>query len=126
MAKACTAFGMNNAAEAWRHLLGSSGLIINYGDEFEGKYLHTWDDGKRILYRCNQCGGYYLYQASEFHGYDDDSHYHDFFPVTGPEEAEALNRRWSGADIEDCFPGRYLVQDDRFAPHWAHGAKEEG
>ena len=34
---------------------------------------------------------------------------------------EELNRRWDGWEIEDEFPGRYLVQDNNFAPHWAWG-----
>ena len=117
MAKACIAFGMDSATEAWHHLLGDRQLVINYGNEFEGKYLHTWDDGERILFRCKECGGYFLYQTSEYHGRDD-SYYHDFFPVTGPEEAESLNRRWNGWQIEDYFPDRYLIQDDNWAPHW--------
>ena len=42
MAKACIAFGMDSATEAWRHLMGDRQLVINYGNEFEGKYLQTY------------------------------------------------------------------------------------
>lgn len=98
MAKACIAFGMDSATEAWRHLMGDRQLVINYGNEFEGKYLHTWDDGERILFRCKECGGYFLYQTSEYHGRDD-SYYHDFFPVTGPVLAPGDFNQYAPGDF---------------------------
>lgn len=127
MSKPCISFSMEDAIEAWRHLRQGMEPMIRYGDRFEGKDLHTWDAGERILGRCNICGGFVLWQGSEFHGAeDDDSYYSDFFPVTGSEEAEAINRRWDGWEIEDYFPERYLVQDNNNAPHWTWGLKRDG
>ena len=125
MGKPCIAFSMENARDAWDHIRGNMEIIVNYGDEFEGKFLHTWDAGERKLCRCRLCGGYVLWQNSEFHGtMSDDSYYTNVFPVSGEEEAEELNRRWDGWEIEDEFPGKYLIQDDNKAPHWSRGEVE--
>lgn len=123
MGKACIAFQMENAVDAWKHLYKKSREVVNYGDRFESNWLHTWDEGERILYHCETCGGYYLLQTSEFHGRQD-AFYSDYFPVTGPEEAEELNRRWDGWQIETEFPGRFLAQDDWHMPHWLEGKLE--
>ena len=120
MGKPCIAFSMENAMDAWKHLRGNMAIVVNYGDEFEGKTLHTWDAGERVLCRCNLCGGYVLWQDSEFHSFTDhDSYYTNVFPVSGEEEAEELNRKWDGWEIEDEFPGRYLIQDNNYEPHWS-------
>ena len=126
MGKPCIAFSMENAIDAWNHIRGNMEIVVNYGDEFEGKFLHTWDAGGRELCRCSLCGGYVLWQNSEFHStMSDDSYYTNVFPVSGQEEAEEFNRRWDGWEIEDQFPGRYLIQDDNMPPHWSRGETEE-
>ena len=83
MNKPCIAFSMEDAMEAWKHFWRNMEPVIKYGDSFEGKALHTWDDGYRTLCRCQVCGGFMLQQESEFHSTQgDDSYYGNFFPVS--------------------------------------------
>ena len=104
----CVGFLTENAAEAWEHI-GDYEVVERYGDMCGDIVLHTWDDGERFLGKCRRCGGYILIQKSEYHAFDDDI-YVDYFPVSGPEEAHELNRRYSGYMIENSFPGRYLMR----------------
>jgi len=55
MGKACIAFEMREATEAYEHM--QYDIIKDYGDYAYGHYLHTWDEGKRMLARCKNCGG---------------------------------------------------------------------
>ena len=114
---------MDDPKEAWYHLQANNDIIVSYGSSFEGKTLHTWDDGERILFQCRDCGVFFLWQDSEFHSFsdDDDRYYSDYFPVEGLEDAQRLNRELDGFEIERRFPGRYLVQDNDSAPHWKYG-----
>ena len=108
MGKKCLAFDMEDVGEAWKHM--ELEIIEDYGDRAYGHFLHMWDDGKRMLGRCRKCGGYVLVQKSEFHSFTDgdDSYYSDYFPVSGREEADSLNRQFNGSEIERAFPERYL------------------
>ena len=118
----CIGFDLEDAGEAFGHFSGQLEIVENYGDRCAGHFLHTWDDGCRILYRCKACGGYVLEQRSEFHSFSDnssDGYYKDYFPVSGPEEAEELNERYSGFEIEREFEGRYLLRNNLGAPHWS-------
>ena len=120
MMKACIAFEMENPREAADHLYQYE-VVKDYGDSAYGHNLHTWDDGNRILARCPKCGGYMLIQDSEFHSFSDadDSYYRDFFPVSGNEEAEELNRKYNGFELEDSGI-RYLIWDSPWSrPHWS-------
>ena len=116
----CVAFRMADPNKAWKHLRSKPQPLVRYGSSFEGKAIHTWDDGERVLFRCGLCGGYYLLQDSEFHSIsgDDDRFYSDYFPVTGYDDAERLNRKYDGLQIELEFPGRYLIQDNASPPSW--------
>ena len=88
-------------------------IVEDFGDVFRGEdggvrhCLHTWDDGCRMLVRCNRCGAYFLHQWSEFHG-SDDSYYSDYFPVSGREEAVTLNEKYDGFKIESCYQGLWI------------------
>lgn len=105
----CIAFQMQNVTEACTHM--KYGVIINYGGEAYGHNLYTWDDGKRYLARCNNCGGYILVQQSEFHSFSgEDGYYTDYFPVDSPEEADELNKKYDGFKIETMFKKRYLMK----------------
>lgn len=104
---ACIAFSMSSAFEAWKHMDGYE-VIERYGEQCNGHWLHTWDDGERLLVRCRSCGGYILVQKSEFHGREDD-YYTDYFPVASSEEAHALNEWFDGFSIEEGFPDRFLM-----------------
>ena len=112
--KPCIGFSMNDAEKAYEHM--DMELVKNYGDIYGKNILHTWDDGWRALMHCKKCGGYILLQVSEFHGMDDDSYYVDFFPVTGPTEAQEINEKYNGENIEDEFPHKWLIFDRN--PHW--------
>lgn len=110
----CVAFSMDDAEEAYRHI--DRERIKDYGDRCGKNYLHTWDDGQRILMRCKKCGGYFLLQLSERHGMEDDSYYHDYFPVAGPHEARIINETYDGEKIELEYPKRWMIADGH--PHW--------
>ena len=117
MAKVCAAFQMNTAYEAWNHLYKRSRVVARYGSTYEGKWLHLWDEGDRTLFQCLSCGGCFLVQRSSFFGQNNITRI-DYFPVTGPDEAESLNHRWDGWQIENSFPERYLSQDEEHGTHW--------
>ncbi|MBR2671421.1 MAG: hypothetical protein IKE27_04400 [Oscillospiraceae bacterium] len=109
--KTCHIFDIYDPNEAWNSM--DNEIVKDYGDYCNGHYLYTWDDGGRKLMRCRKCGGYILMQKSEFHSFmDDDSYYTDFFPVSGDEEAQMLNEKYSGFALEGQFPGRYLMRSD--------------
>ena len=84
----CKAFEMTDRNEQFKHLKNVK-KIENFGDFCNGHYLHTWDDGHRILSKCPECNAYILIQVSEYHG-SDDSYYIDYFPVASREAALAL------------------------------------
>lgn len=110
----CIGFSMEDAKKAYEHM--DKELVKDYGDICGKNILHTWDDGHRALLRCKNCGGYILLQFSEFHGMDDDCYYVDYFPVTGPKEAQEINEKYNGEKIEEEFPQRWMIADGR--PHW--------
>ena len=116
--KSCIAFEMDDPQAAYEHIKPE--VLINYGDEAYGKCLHMRDDGSRVLVRCKVCGGMILIQESEFHSFTDssDSLYIDYFPVISAEEADSINRKWGGYELERLFQKRYLcVTNGR--PHWS-------
>ncbi len=119
MAK-CIAFDMEDASEAFRHFSGGE-LVRCYGNKAYGNSLYTWDAGERCLVKCKKCGGYILIQYSEFHALDhsDDKYYDDYFPVESEEEADELNRKYNGWEIERQFGKRYLIRDNDDPPHWS-------
>ena len=118
---ACIAFWMNSVEDAQEHWGAGWENIEDYGSTAYGHSLHTWDDGSRKLRRCVRCGGYILCQWSEFHSLaDEDSFYTDYFPVEGPEEAEEMNQRFDGFQIQSQFGKRFLsVANGRY--HWSGG-----
>ena len=117
MGKPCIAFEMEDASKALGHM--DLEIVRNYGRGTPGHPLFTWDDGERILYRCKACGGYVLGQFSEYHGMEDDDYYTDYFPVDGQEEAEALNKKYDGFEIEKSFPKRWMIKGSPERAHWA-------
>ena len=107
MGQACIGFEMEDPIEARKHM--QLKLLIDYGDHACGHSLQPWDEGGRRLCRCKACGGYVFIQDSEFHAFDrNDSYYMDYYPVSGPEEADALNREFDGWQLEARFPRRFL------------------
>ena len=108
--KPCIAFEMDSAEEAWQHM--SFVIVEEYGDTKYGHDLYTWDRGGRTFLRCTRCGGYVLHQFSVYESFDggEDDYYNDYFPVSGPEEADELNQKYNGFSIEREFPGRCLMR----------------
>ena len=121
--KACSAFQLDDPVEAFEHIRQGRKIIKNYGDRYGSNYLHTWDEGNRILYQCTLCGGFILGQFSEFHGVEDDDYYTDYFPVDGPEDAERINAEYDGERIEEKFPEKWMIADVG-NPHWREGYNE--
>ena len=110
----CVGFSMEDAEKAYEHM--DKELVKDYGYICGKNILHTWDDGHRALLRCKNCGGYILFQFSEFHGMDDDCYYVDYFPVTGPKEAQEINEKYNGENVEEEFRQRWMIDDGR--PQW--------
>lgn len=114
----CVGFDMVDVRDALDHMRYE--VIENYGDCAYGHYLHTWDDGKRLLARYKNCGGYILIQRSEYHSITgDDGYYTDYFPVGSPRDADALNREFNGFGIESRFTRRYLMETNG-QWHWSN------
>lgn len=112
MYKKCMAYYMENASDAWNHMKLEP--VKRYGCYAYGHRLYEFDKGERVLYQCSNCGGYVLAQhsQSEPHTYDDDdlyAHYHDYFFVSGPGEADMLNKRFDGDKILSQYRKRYLA-----------------
>lgn len=77
--------------------------VRDYGD---GK--HMFDDGWRRLFRCRKCGCLMLAQHSEFHGFEDDDCYTDYFPVASAAEADRIHEISGPMDIENEISDRFL------------------
>lgn len=118
MSTKCHVFDMPDAAEAFSQL--DLEEVEDYGDEKDGHYLHVWDQGCRKLMRCRRCGAYVLVQRSVFLSFVNalNSEYTDWFPVSGPDEADELNRRYDGYQLERRFEGRYL-RSTNGRPYWS-------
>ena len=104
MTKTCSAFFMEDPAQAYAHLDAFGTVARRYGSSAHGHDLYVWDDGSRYLLHCSACDAFILVQRSEYHGM---------------EEADELNRRYDGYAIEQAFPRRYLMKTNhRFG--WSH------
>ena len=96
MDKPCITFEMNDADEAYDHLLWYE-LITDYKGFAFDNCMYAEDDGWRRLYRCKSCGGMYMVQHSEGHFMShDDEEYDDYFPIGSIEEVESIckKREW--------------------------------
>lgn len=77
--------------------------VKDYGDD-----KHLFDDGWRRLLRCKKCGCLMLAQHSEFHGFDDDDYYTDYYPVACAAEADRINDECGPLGIGGAVSGRFL------------------
>lgn len=118
----CEACKISDPVKALEHI--DMKWIKDYGDMAYGHCLHTWDDGQRYLVKCIKCGGYILVQKSEFHGYDHDDYYKDYFFVDGEEEAEELNQKYDGFQLENSGI-QYLIVDGKDRTVWRYFAHKE-
>ena len=105
----CIAFDMEEPQKALNHIKENWNVIKKYDNKSYEHRLHTWDDGYRALGLCKECNKYILLQSSEYHALDgNDSYYSDYFPISSIEEAEELNRKYSGEEIEKSFGQKWL------------------
>lgn len=104
----CHIFEYPDAQKAGEEM--SYTVIKRYGNECNGLYLHTWDDGERYLAKCQKCGCLILVQLSEYHGMEDDDYYDDFFPVESEAAADEINQKWDGFQLESDFRDKYLMR----------------
>ena len=97
----CKAFDMN-AENALKHIRENWEVVEKYDNDEYDHPLYTWDDGYRILGKCKECNQLILLQRSEYHDFTngEDSLYSDYFAVSSPEEADDLNKKYNGFDIE--------------------------
>lgn len=98
-------------------------LLIDYGGEYfysDGSLRHryyVWDDGDRTLQRCKNCGALFLVQSDEYHGPDSNDLYIDCFPVDSREQADQINREYSGFDLIRYYNEPRLVSDSNDMLH---------
>lgn len=109
----CAAFAMQDAEEAYEHIRDYK-VVQHYGEGKQGHWYYTLDDGYRHLGVCPKCHGFILVQRSEYHG-TGDFYYSSYFPVSGPADAEKLNKKYDGFELEDHFQGRCLIENGDFA-----------
>lgn len=110
MGNICKAFEMTDQDEQREHLKKLE-HVEDFGSEYNGMTLHTWDDGCRILKRCPECDALVLCQYSEYHDFygGNDSYYKDYFSVNSREEAIELNKKYSGFQIEMKYKGKKIL-----------------
>ena len=117
LGRPCIAFEMKDAKKAYKHF--DLEIIESMGETYEGINLHVWTDRERILHRCKRCGGYILTQIDEIHDIEfGDYYYCDHFPVSGSEEAKKINQNYNGFQIEESFPGKWMICDPDQVPYW--------
>ena len=95
-------------------------LVRDYGEYTaleDGTVLHwnhTWDEGSRILVRCNVCGGLVIRQYSVYNDMYDgpDGYYRDWVPVASVEEADLLNILWGAMELEN-YPFRHFRRNNK-------------
>lgn len=78
-------------------------------------FLYRWDDGKngyRKLVRCKKCGRFYLVQCYRLNKFSDNSdiQYEDWYPVEDEAEADLLNRKYTGIELEHKMEEVYRSQ----------------
>lgn len=63
------------------------------------------------MVKCKDCGSYVLIQQSEFLSFTDapNGYYTDYFAVDGPDEAQELNLKNDGFQLESHFNGPHIT-----------------
>ena len=107
----CCLFDLESAGQA--QLRMNFKMIRDFGDTVynpDGSvkhYLHTWDDGYRILVQCQKCGAIFIVQSSEYHG-KEDSYYRDWYQVEDEKRAIIINNRLDGWGIENKYNAPWI------------------
>ena len=68
-------------------------------------FLYRWDDGKngyRKLVRCRECGRFFLVQCYKLNKFSDNADvlYEDWYAVDDEAQADLLNRKYTGIQLE--------------------------
>ena len=117
----CHLYEIRDAEEAYKAIDVTG--VKDYGDYTaleDGTVLHNnypdhHDEGRRVLTRCNVCGGLMLTQSSmdECPYWDDpDLYYRDCIPVASVEEADLLNILLDEKELKNMTV-RHLKRDDQ-------------
>jgi len=107
----CCLFDFENISQA--HIQMNFKMIRDFGDtayNSDGSvkhYLHTWDDGDRILVQCQNCGAFFIVQSSEYHG-QEDSYYRDWYQVEDEQRAIVINNMLGGWDLENKYNAPWI------------------
>ena len=77
-------------------------------------FLYRWDDGKngyRKLVRCKECGNFYLIQCYKLNKFSDssDTLYEDWYAVDSEEQADLLNKNYTGVQLEHKIKEIYRI-----------------
>jgi len=107
----CCIFAEKSAKTAYKNF--SPEYLEFYGSECNGHSLHTWDHGERMLARCKNCGKLLLIQQSEYISpYWEETEYFDIYPVRSEAEAQELNEKYNGFELESHSGRRALFTKD--------------
>ena len=116
----CKAFTMESPREALSHINENCDLVEDYGDTAYGHDLYAWDAGGRTLKYCRECKAYIFIQGSEDRG-SEARCYTDVYAVKSPKEADKLNKKYSGWDLDYNYKSKYPVLSYRSGNGPAHG-----
>lgn len=77
-------------------------------------FLYRWDDGKRgvrQLVQCRVCSTLYLVQAYHLHKFSEqkDTLFEDYYVVKDEQQADHLNRIYTGLQLEHAFTPAFQV-----------------
>ena len=128
----CHIYGIKDAKEA--DAVNEITRVKDYGsnlsldDSFtiHSNYPDSHEEGRRILARCNICGGLMLRQLSKIecpYWDEPDEYYHDYVPVATVKEADLLNILWNGKELAE-YPFRHIKRDD-YRVLWTDGKEPE-
>lgn len=78
-------------------------------------FLYRWDDGKkgqRILVQCKECRSLYLVQRYRLNKFSvlSDNVFEDWYSVESEQQADFLNRTYTGVQLERKFREVYSTQ----------------
>lgn len=122
--KVCCIFDHKDAQEAIlnfdRKIVKDLGDRVYNNDGSVKHRTHMWSTGGRVVVSCTNCGALFLYQCSEYDGYNSgnpDMDYEDYFLVKSLQEAIELNNKYGVPDLEFNFKG-LRIWNSQDGWHW--------
>jgi len=110
----CCIFDYEDAPTAFKNfkynVIKDIGKTVYTEDGKPKHSAHTWHSGGRKIVQCIKCGAIFVYQHSEYwpNNGDPDSYYYDYFLVDSIEQANFLNDKFDGWELERSFEGLKL------------------